>query len=66
MVQTVTMAFYSIQKHFITDVRAKCGIPNSPQSPDIGQNLTGVFPISRFLVNPLSHITTPEPVMILP
>ena len=29
--------FYSIQQDFIKNVRAKFGIPNLPQSPDIGQ-----------------------------
>ena len=28
----------SIQQHFIKDIRAKFGIPNLPQSPDIRQN----------------------------
>ena len=28
----------SIQQHFIKDIRAKIGIPNLPQSPDIRQN----------------------------
>ena len=28
----------SIQQHFIKDIRAKFGIPNLPQSPDIKQN----------------------------
>ena len=44
----------SIRKHFVRDVRAKRGIPNSPQSPDIWQNsnwaisdfrISGPFPI---------------------
>ena len=38
MVKAVTLEFCSIQYYFIRDVRAKCGIPYSPQSPDIGQN----------------------------
>ena len=40
----------SIWQHFIRDVRAKFGIPNSPQSPDIRQNSDGgisEFRISR-------------------
>ena len=32
------MAFSSIQQHSIRDIRAKFGIHNLPQSPDIGQN----------------------------
>ena len=48
----VTLAFPSIQQHFIRDVCAKFGIPYLPQSTDIGQN-SGVFPIFGFLVNPL-------------
>ena len=35
---TVTLEFCSIQKYFIGDIRAKFGIHNLPQSPDIGQN----------------------------
>ena len=38
MVKAVTLAFCSIPQHFITDIRAKFGIPNLPQGPDIGQN----------------------------
>ena len=32
------MAFCSIQLDFLRDIRAKFGIPNLLQSPDIGQN----------------------------
>ena len=32
---------YSIQQHFIRNIRAKFGIPNLPQSPNIGQNSDG-------------------------
>ena len=52
----------SIRKHFVRDVRAKRGIPNSPQSPDIWQNSNWAisdFRISGpFLIKshtPLSH-----------
>ena len=38
-VKTVTLAFCSIRSHFIRDICAKFGIPNWPQSLDIGQNL---------------------------
>ena len=37
-VKAVTLAFSSIQQHFLRRVHAKFGIPNSFQSPDIGQN----------------------------
>ena len=40
-VKAVTLAFCSIQEHFIRNIRAKFGISNSPQSPDIGQNSNG-------------------------
>ena len=51
--QAVTLAFPSIQQHFIRDVRAKFGIPYLPQYTDIGQSSDGVFPIFGFLVNHL-------------
>ena len=38
MVKALTLAFCSIQLHFIRNVRAKFAIPNSSYSPDIGQN----------------------------
>ena len=38
MVKAVTLAFCSIHYHFIRDIRAKFGISNSRESPDIGQN----------------------------
>ena len=41
MVKAVTLVFCSIQQNFIREIRAKFGIPNLPQSPDIGQNLDG-------------------------
>ena len=37
-VQALTFAFCSIQQHFINDICAKFGIPNLPQSSDIGKN----------------------------
>ena len=40
-VQTVTLASCSIQLHFNRDIRAKFGIPNQPQSPDIELNADG-------------------------
>ena len=40
-VKFVTLAFCNIQWHFIIDIHAKCGIPNSPKSPNIGQNSEG-------------------------
>ena len=41
MVKAVTLEFWNIQYHCIRDIRAKFGIHNSPQSPDIGQNSDG-------------------------
>ena len=41
MVKAVTLAFCSIKQDFIRDIRAKFGIPNLPQSSDIGQNSDG-------------------------
>ena len=40
-VKAVTLAFSSVQYHFIRDLCAKFGIPCSPQFPDIGQNSDG-------------------------
>ena len=40
-VQVVTLAFSSDHQHFIRDIRTKFGVPNSPQSPGIGQNTDG-------------------------
>ena len=38
MVKVVTLEFCNNQLHSIRDIRAKCGVHNSLQSPDIGQN----------------------------
>ena len=43
----ITLTFCSIQYHFIRDIRAKFGISNSPQSPDIWQNSDGGIPDFR-------------------
>ena len=40
-VKAVTLAFCSIQQHFIKGVRAKFGIPNSLRSLDTGQESDG-------------------------
>ena len=40
-VKTVILTIRNVQQHFIRDVRAKFGIPYSPQSPDIGQKSDG-------------------------
>ena len=37
-------------KSLIGNIHDTFGIPNLPQSPDIGPTQTGVFPISAFLV----------------
>ena len=51
-VKTITLAFCSIQKHFIGTISAKFGIPSSSQSPDAAQNSGGcVSDLSGFLVN---------------
>ena len=53
-VNPVTLAFWSIQSHFIRDIRAKFGITNLTQSPDIGQNLDEG--ISNFRISGQSFI----------
>ena len=53
-IKAVTLVFYSIQKHFIRNIRIKFAIPNSSQSPDIGQNSDGV--ISNFRISGQSLI----------
>ena len=40
-VKAIALAFFILWQHFIRDIRAKFGIPNSPQSLDIGQNSDG-------------------------
>ena len=40
-VTALTLAFCSIQQHFIRDIPVKFGIPNLPQSPDIRENSDG-------------------------
>ena len=37
-IKAITLAFCSIQQHFIRDIRAKFDISNFGQSPDVGQN----------------------------
>ena len=54
MVKAVTPTFCSIKYNFIRDIRAKFGIPESPQSPDIGQNSDGC--ISDFRISGQSLI----------
>ena len=50
----VTLAFDSIQQHFIRDIFVIFGIPNSPQSPYIGENSDGG--ISNFWISGQSFI----------
>ena len=50
--KAVTLAFCSIQEHFIRDIHAKFGIPNSPPSPDIRQISDGGISYFQILVNP--------------
>ena len=52
--KAVTLAFCSIQEHFVWDILAKFGIPDSTQSPDIGQNPDSG--ISDFRISGQSHI----------
>ena len=53
--KAVVLLICNVQQLFVRDTRAKFGIPNLPQSLDIGQNSEGVisdFRISgQFLVN---------------
>ena len=53
MVKAATLVFCSIQQHF-RDIWAKFGIPNSPESPDIGQNSDSS--ISNFRISGQSFI----------
>ena len=53
-VKALTLAFSSIQLHFIRNIRAKFRIPNSPQSLDIEQNSDGC--ISDFQISGQSLI----------
>ena len=46
-VKAVTLTFYINQQHFIRDIRTKFGIPNLPQSPDIGQTSYGSISYSQ-------------------
>ena len=59
MVKAVTLVFSSIQYCFLGDIRAKFGIPNLPQSPDIGENSDGTISDSRIccqsLINKNCH-----------
>ena len=67
MVKAVTLAFCSIQKHFIRKTQVKFGFPNSFQFPDIGQDSDGSISIFLILVNPRQKkiVITLELVMIL-
>ena len=40
-IKAVSLKFCSIQQRFTREVLTKFDIPNSPQSPDIGQNSDG-------------------------
>ena len=52
--KAVNLTFCSTQKLFIKYILAKFSIPNSPQSPDIGQNSDGG--ISDFRISGQSFI----------
>ena len=49
----VTLAFCSIQKHIIRNIRPKFGIPNLPQTLDIGKNTDGGISDFRISAQPL-------------
>ena len=53
-VKAVTLEFCRIQYHSIRNIRAKFGIHNSSQSPDIGKNSNGG--ISNFRISGQSLI----------
>ena len=59
-VKAVTLAFCSIQYDFIRNIRAKFGIPNMPQSPDIEQNSGMSISNFRILVNPPHRKANPR------
>ena len=54
MVKAVILTFCNIQSFSIRDISAKFGIPNSPQSPDIGPN--SAWGISGFWISVQSLI----------
>ena len=69
-VKAATIAFCSIQEHFIRDIRIKLFIPYSPQSLDIGQNSDRDIPDFRiscqsFIKKNCQNSRTPEQPMIL-
>ena len=51
-VKAVALAVCSIKEHFITDIRAKCGIFNLPQLSDIGQKFYPPPPSKQNHKNP--------------
>ena len=61
MVKAVTLEFYSIQEHFIKNIRGKFSFPNSFQSPDIGKNsdrdISTLFPWSIHLIKENCYIS---------
>ena len=59
MEDVVISAFCSIQRNFIRSICAKFGIPNSPQSPDIGQNsdmgISNLWILDQYIINENFH-----------
>ena len=48
IVKPVTLAIYSIQQHFIRDIRANLGIPYLSQPPDMSKLRRGYFQFPDF------------------
>ena len=65
MVNVVTLGFCIIEKLFIRDIRARFGVPNLSQSPDIEQNSDRGISDFRISGQSLKNENCPEPVMIL-
>ena len=66
-VKAVTLAFCSISNISVETFVSNFVSLTCPSLEILGKTQIGVFPISRFLVNPLwkKTVITPEPVMIL-
>ena len=52
-VKAETLPLCNIQQHFIRNIRAKCGVYNSPQSPDTAENSDGDISDFRISVHSL-------------
>ena len=59
--KAATLVFCSIQYHFVRQVRAKLGIHNSTQFPDIGQNFSNlILPLPRPLLRNIPQKPSPD------